>query len=194
VNIVRARSMPINRATPRQTKTRTLLMPLASRWSANLTPSERAAWGSYAAATPIPAPWAGTKTIAGFAMYFRNMRPRLLAGMTLLSAAPSVSGLPTYTTPTFGLLSGGGTLQVGFTSTDAWANEAGGAMFVFVSMQRSSSRTYTTERWTYAGTILGAASPPSSPASFTLTPALVNTRNSIWFRVSVTRADGRLSA
>lgn len=185
--------MPINRATPAQTMTRTLMMPIAGRWSRTLTSVQRAAWGTYAAATPVPAPWGSTRTLNGYAMFYRNMRPRLQAGMTLLSAAPTTSGLPTYTTVTFNLATGGATLYINFTNSDAWAHEVGGAMFVFVSMQRSTSRATTSERWRFVGKILGATSPPASPALFTLNPALTAPHNSIWVRTSVTRADGRLS-
>jgi hypothetical protein len=193
VNVGRSRSMPIYPNTKNQVRTRTLMMPIARRWSSTLNTSQRTAWGTYAAASPIPGPWGGTKKISGYAMYFRCMRPRLNAGMTLLSAGPTTTGLPTYTQPTFGLLTGGGTLQVKFTATDTWATESGAGMFVFISRQKPSSRTHNPEDWKYAGVILGASGPAVNPAIFTLNPALVNPRNSIWFRVSVSRADGRLS-
>lgn len=189
----RARRIPVNTNTVQQQTIRNAVSQLTTRWQNTLTAAQRTAWSTYAAAVPLVGPLGNTRDVGGLAHYVRSNVPRLQAGLAVVDAGPTVMSLPTFSNPTLTIAAPGSTSSMAFTNTDDWANEVGGAMLVFMSREAAPSINFFNGPYRYAGKIVGAGTPPTSPASLT-PPFPVSAGNKIFYRAEVVTADGRLSA
>jgi len=85
-------------------------------------------------------------------------------------------------------------MSVAFTNTDAWANEVGGNMLFWFSRPQNATKTFFNGPYRFAGRIIGAAVPPTSPQTIVMPFAAGPTGSKVFTKVVVIRADGRPSA
>jgi len=91
--VARARTPPVNPNSPRQVDIRSSMGQVSARWTNDLTAAQRAAWNDYAAMTPLPDPFGGTKTVSGRVMYIRTNVTLLDSLGTVTDTAPPTPGV-----------------------------------------------------------------------------------------------------
>lgn len=190
----RARAIPINPNTPEQAAVRNLFGTLADLWINTLTGAQRDAWQTYANNVQLIDRLGEPININALSMYQRSNTPILQAGLPRVDDGPTVFDLPSFTQPSpVGIDTANDELDVTFTNTDAWAKEDDGAMLVYISRPQNATVNYFKGPYRFAGSILGdAMTPPTSPAAIPL-PFPVVAGQRIFYKISVVRADGRLS-
>lgn len=191
---LRKLATPTNPGTPEQEFIRTTMADLSNRWANTLTQVQRDAWDNYALAVPLPGVNGGSNNVGGVGMFNRSNIPRLQAGLTRVNDAPTVNDLGSFTAITVASATASNEhVAIAFDNTDAWANEAGAAMLVYVSRPQNPSINFFKGPYQLAGTILGnAMTPPTSPGVVT-SPFPFAVGQKIFVRVAVTRSDGRYS-
>jgi hypothetical protein len=191
---VRVRATPTNPQTEFQVAVRASMQQLTSRWNTVLTGAQRESWDTYALNVPIPDTLGDPRNVGGIGMYCRSNIPRLQASLGLIDNAPTQYNLGTFTPPSWGNVDASdGTGDVTFTPADPWASTAGGAAFVLVSRGQNPSVNFFKGPYRFAGVILGAGTPPTSPAEITL-PFPVAAGQKVFAQIRIQQADGRLSA
>lgn len=190
----RSRTIPVNPNTSFQSVVRTQLANLTNRWANILTAVQRDAWDTYALNTPLTGPLGDPRNVGGLGMFIRGNVPRAVSGLPLVDNGPTIfdtGGFTPITAPT--ATDTGDLLGFAFTNGDAWAGEDDSAMLIFGSRPQNPGINYFTGPYRYADKVDGdAITPPTSPASVT-NPFAFGVGQRIFFRVSISRADGRLS-
>lgn len=97
----RARVVPINPQTGRQTSVRAALGSLAQRWSTTLTDVQRAAWELYAANVLIPNRLGEPRALSGQQMYVRTNTLALDCEIARIDDAPTTFTVGPTITPAF---------------------------------------------------------------------------------------------
>ena len=191
---LRARAVPVNPNTAQQVAVRSIVSDLSNRWANTLTAPQRAAWDVYALNVPLTGPLGDPRQVSGLNMYVRSNVPIVQSGLSRVDGAPTIFDLGEYTPPTVDAVDSANTeVDIAFTNTDDWANEDGAAMLVFASRPQNQSKNYFKGPYRYAGRINGnGTTAPTSPASIAL-PFPVGVGEKLFVRLSVVRADGRLS-
>lgn len=188
----RGRSVPVNPNTPEQALVRSYFSDAQASWSA-LTSAQRSAWDAYALATPLTNAVGDPVNVGGKGMFTRGLVPRLQASLTQVSAGPTTSGLPALTAPGItSITASSGIMIVTYTNGDSWAIASGGALLVYASRPVSNTINGFKGPYRFAGRVLGAATPPTSPANITL-PFPVAVGQRVFVRFVAVTADGRLS-
>lgn len=191
---MRARTVPVNPNTPAQAVVRAQLNNLVNRWANILTAVQRDAWDTYALNTPLTGPLGDPRNVGGIGMYIRGNVPRAVAGLPLVDDGPTIfdtGGFTPATAPT--ATDTADLIGFAYTNTDGWANEDDSAMLIFASRPQNPGVNYFTGPYRYADKIDGdAITPPTSPASVT-SPFVFGVGQRMFFRISVSRADGRYS-
>lgn len=189
----RRRAIPVNPATAEQQEVRGYFSQLQSAWVNDLTADQRSAWDSYALNTPITDALGNPVNVGGKGMYTRGNVPRLVAGLTRVDNGPTSTGLPSLSAPgVISLVAATDVLTFSFTNTDDWATAVGGALLVFVSRPQSVAVNGFKGPFRFAGRVLGAATPPTSPGTVTSPFNYVAGQKGFCRFVAVT-PDGRLS-
>lgn len=190
---MRARRTPTNPNSPQQAAVRALVAQLTSLWTSTLTQVQRASWGVYALNVPLISKVGDSQNVSGLNMYVRSNVPRIQSGLPRIDTIAAPFDLGDFTFPTFGVDATADEADVTFTNTDAWANEDDSSMLVYASRPVSPSVFFFKGPYRFAGRINGdAVTPPTSPAAIAL-PFAVAPGERIFIKVSVSRADGRLS-
>lgn len=191
----RNRSIPTNPNTVYQQAVRGNMALLSTAWVQTLTAAQRQSWIDFAAAVPYINSLGDPVFLNGVAMYNACNGARLRGGLSRVDDGPTVYSLAELTNPTVASVSAsGGTASIVFTTSDAWNQEDGGALFVYASRPQNASVNFFKGPYRYAGQVTGStSSPPTSPASITL-PFAVAAANRVFFRFIAVRADGRISA
>jgi hypothetical protein len=190
----RTRAIPTNPGTTYQQVIRNIIAALASRWSETLTPTQRAAWQTYADNVPLLNPLGDPINVSGLNMFTRCNVARQQAGVAGVDDAPTVFNLGEFTDPVITADAVGDQASIAFTNTDDWANEDGAYMLSYASRPQNRSINYFKGPYRYMDSIAGnSTTPPTSPAAQDLPFALAYDQN-VFFRVIVVRADGRVSA
>jgi hypothetical protein len=189
----RNRSIPVNPGTVFQTAVRNFMADLTSKWNNLLTPLQRIGWNDYAFLVPLPDTLGEPRNVGGLGMYVRSNVPRLQAALARVDDAPTVYNLGELTAPTIDGAAAPNGLDIGFTNTDEWANEVGGALFVLASKGQNPSINFFKGPYRFTGVVLGAAVPPTSPASLVL-PQTVAAGQQLFVQCRASRADGRLTS
>lgn len=191
---LRARVVPVNPNTPQQQAIRSFVAQLSNLWLTTLNTFQRASWDTYALLVPLPDRLGEPRNVGGLAMYIRSNVPRLQVGLPRVDSAPSIFNLGDYTPVAFSNASAGGnSFDIDFTEADDWVTEDDAAMLVFSSRGQSASINFFKGPYRTLPGILGdLALPPTTP--FAAVPAFALVADQTLFvRVNVTRADGRLS-
>lgn len=192
----RTRAVPVNPNTSFQQTVRGLLAEYATRWG-TLTQTVRDAWGVYATNTPVVNKLGASVTLTGMNMYVRSNTARAQAGLSVVDAAPTTYGLPTFTDAIFGAAVPAGvpTLSIGYTASDAWAQETGGALIIAASRPYGASIGFFKGPFRFTAAVLGDdTTPPTSPETDTTPPFPFAVDNKVAIQVRACLADGRLSS
>ncbi|MCJ7602240.1 MAG: hypothetical protein MUO63_12180, partial [Desulfobulbaceae bacterium] len=83
-------------------------------------------------------------------------------------------------------------LTITFDDNAAWAAEVGGFMMVRMSRPQNPTRNFFAGPFIYAGALVGAVIPISSPLPLACPTPIVEGHN-LWLSARIARADGRLS-
>jgi len=191
---IRNRSVPVNPGSDQQNEVRSFLSVLVAAWTSVLTEAQREAWRTWAANTPQIDSLGQAYTMTGQNAYIKANALQLLIGQTRIDTAPSVFAGAALTTPVaISATDATQVLSVGYTNTDQWAGEVGGALLVFTGRPQNASKLYFKGPYRFAGFIAGESPAPASPDP--ITPAFpfeVDQRVPVKFRAI--NADGRISA
>jgi len=190
---IRNRSIPVNPSSSFQQVVRNLLAVYTARWG-TLSQALRDAWDTYALLTPVTDALGQPITLSGINMYVRTLVFRAqITGVALSDTAPASPGLATLTPPSIVADVSSGII-VTFTTTDIWAIAAGGALAVYQSRAYGIGRAFFKGPYRLAGRILGAGTPPTSPATLTPTPFPYAILQRVFFQVRVTDNTQKLSS
>lgn len=190
---IRARGRPVNRLSEFQRKVRQLLNQAANRWSAHLTPDQRARWYDYAEVVTLHNTLGAQIHIGGNAHYIRSWVARRYLEMPIRDDAPANFNLGEFTPPTLLVTPVGQLGYISFNVDDDWSHEDGAALGYYFSRPGPATREYYRYNYRYQGRTLGSSSsPPTSPISVPM-PLTVYTGQRINLRTIITRSDGRLS-
>jgi hypothetical protein len=191
---LRNRVVPVNPNTARQVAVRAAFGQLSTRWSTQLNAAQRAAWALYGDNVPITNSQGTPINLTGSMMYIRCNTPRLQAGLPIVDDGPTIFSLPDFTAPSVDTFSEAGTnFNVNFTEADTWVDDDDSAMLIYVGRPQGVGRSFFKGPFRATEGILGnSITPPTTPTTIASTYALA-AGNHVWVRVTVTRADGRLS-
>lgn len=191
---MRNRTKPVNPRTGFQTGARTTLAMLSELWHESpMTAAIRTAWDTYSEAIAWKNRLGETIHLTGFTHFLRSNASRLRAGLTIVTAAPTVLELPEQDNSVVISASvAANKLSVIFNNTLPWAGVVGGAMSIQMGRPLSPTRNFCNGPWRYSGKILGAVVPPTSPQlldpAFTLVAG-----QKVWCSACIIRLDGRVS-
>lgn len=189
----RRRAIPVNPSTVQQQAVRGYFASLNAAWNSTLTAAQRSAWDTYALNTSVVDSLGNPVNAGGKGMYIRGNVPRLQAGLTVVSNGPTTFGLPALTGPVLtGIVASTKVVSFTFTNSDNWATTVGGALLVYVSRPVNPSINSFGGPFQYAGRILGAVSPPTSPGTVT-GPFALTAGQKQFVRFIAIDATGRLS-
>lgn len=192
----RARVTPTNPNTLFQQAVRAAVALLSSIWQTTLSQLQRDAWKVYADNVTVTNRIGDQINISGLAMYIRSNVTRLQFNLARIDDAPAIFNLGGFTPPIFNTASAATqTINVIFRvlpGSDAWANEAGGFMFLFWSRPQNSGINFFRGPYRAVGSITGDPVPPVSPATFPV-PFLITEGQRVFTRATVASADGRYS-
>lgn len=189
----RARAIPTNPGSTFQTAVRALMAQMSNIWVNFLTVAQRDAWDTYALNVPIPDSLGEPRNIGGLGQYQRSNIPRLQAGLLRIDTAPVIFDLGDLTLPTIiSVTAATDIASVGYDNTDDWAIAVGGALIVLASRPQNPSINYFTGPYRFAGTVLGAVVPPTTPDPITI-PFGVAVGQKVFFQFRAAFADGRLT-
>lgn len=194
---LRARVLPVNPNSVAQQAVRNSMTSLVQRWTESLTDAQRSKWSDYAAAVPVTNRVGDQVYLTAQNMYVRSnvQRYRYLPA-SLVDDAPVVFDLGTFTPVVIQVDSATGDVAVTFTATDAWNNEDGGFLFVFVGRPINGTRNFFGGPYRQVGAVDGdSVAPPASPMTIGSYPfGLPTAGQRIFARVTAGRADGRYSS
>lgn len=190
----RARAVPTNPNTAFQQVLRNAMGQLTTRWGQTLTQAQRDAWAVFAENVPIVDSLGYSHTIPPMSWYIKANSLRVQSGLSVIDAAPTVFELGTLTIPVLTATAASVTASLAFTNTDAWANEVGGALLVYVSRPQNAAIQFFNGPYRYAGRVNGAGTPPTSPATITLPFTTGPAGSKLFAKVVAVRADGRPSS
>lgn len=192
-NYFRARVTPTDPSTVFQQVIRAAAASLVNFWNDELTPAQRDAWEVYAVNTPLTNPFGASRTVSGLNMYVRGNVSRIQNGLAIVDDAPTLFNLGEFTLTQGGADETSQTLAVVFDNTDAWANETGSSMLVYISRPQNPGINFFKGPYRLAGKIDGDdTTAPTSPTTIPVPFAIVALQRLFW-QIRVTRRDGRLS-
>lgn len=190
---LRGRTIPTNPNSVFQQAVRNNLSVLQTRFLTTLTAAQRLAWNTYAQNTPVTDSLGNSIKLTANQWYVACNSLRLQSGIAVVDAGPTTFGLPTFTLPVPTIAAAGTTVSVAFTNTDAWAIATGGAMLLFASRPQNATINFFKGPFRFAGKVLGAATPPTSPAVITLPFPVGPVGSKMYFRAVAVGVDGRKS-
>lgn len=188
----RARSIPTDPASAFQQAMRNAVSQLVTRWSATLTQAQRDAWEVYGVNVPVTDRLGDTITISGLSWYVKCNTVRQQSSLSVIDAAPVVFTRESLSNPSFTATASTDLASVSFTNTDGWANESGGALLAYFSRPQSVGINFFKGPYRFAGKVVGAGTPPTSPASIAL-PFLVAVGQKVFGRFVAVGSDARTS-
>jgi hypothetical protein len=193
---MRARAVPVNPNTLQQQAVRNYMASRSAAWGSVLTQAQRDGWEAYADQVLLTDALGEPRKGTGLNHYVRCNVPRMQAAMvgSPLQVAPATFDMGSYTNPVLGVVDvSDSTASIAYTATDAWAIAVGGAMLVYISAGQSPATQYFKGPYRYAGKVLGAASPPTSPYACPL-PFAVLLGQKVFVKINFVQVDGRLSS
>lgn len=193
-NYSRARTKPTNPNTALQQKMRAALAFLTTRWGRDLSVARRAAWNLYGDNVAMKNRLGEVIKLTGFNHYIRSNSFRKAYGYALVDDGPIIFELPAKD-PTYAVtvVAATKTMSHVFDNTLAWANEAGGFMFLSCGQPQNRQRNFFAGPWKVTGCIPGdAIAAPASPHD-TNTLWEVGAGQHVWSYARISQADGRLS-
>jgi len=194
-NYIRARTKPVDPASPRQTAARLITTFLAEQWrDSPMDDTKRAQWETYADAINWQNALGEVIHLTGFQHFIRSNARRLCCGLAIVTDGPTILSLPGADTK-FAVAFNATTkkITVTFDDTAEWCDEDGGALQVHQGLPQNPTRNFFGGPWRFADSIDGdAVTAPTSTEDIDPSFVLVATQK-IWARASLIRADGRCS-
>lgn len=191
---VRSRAKPTNPNSEAQAAVRDAMRDVVFAWSNTLTDEQRENWNTYAFNTPTWNRLGEATTKTGQQMFIRGAIPRIQAGLSLPTNAPTSFDLGDISPPTeLEAIDAGNSVQFEFDELDDWVNQAGCALLIYQSRPQNATRTYGKGPYQLASYVAGASTtPPTSPYTFaSLFPLTAGQR--LFLKFNVTMSDGRLT-
>lgn len=193
---IRARVTPTNPNSPQQIKVRNAVSFLANFWNNGLTSGERAIWNTYAENVTVTNRIGDQVLISGMAQYVRSNVARIQADLARADTGPGIFNIGSNSEtriPGFSEATQLGTFTfLNGVLEDAWANEVGGFMFVYISRPQNVSINYFRGPYRIVAVVVGDPVPPVSPLLIN-TPFPIIAGQKIFGRSISCRADGRLA-
>jgi hypothetical protein len=189
----RARTMPVNPSSAAQGNVRGAFGLCVQRWIDTLTDDQREKWSTYAANVALTNPLGDPINVSGMNMYVRCNSVRNRVGLPFVDEGPAIFDLGEYSPPVIDISGGDKSISVAFVDTDEWVDEDDSAMLVQTSPEQNPTVNFLKTPFRRAQEIDGdSVTAPTSPAI--LTGQFFHTiGNAQFWRIRVTRADGRLS-
>lgn len=189
---LRQRAVPVNPSSADQVAVRSIFGNLSTTW-ATITPDQRTAWATYAENTPVTGPLGDPVTLTGQQMFVRCNAARGRAGLGIISDGPTTFGGIILNPVTAVVSIAASQISVTFDDSDPWAGEVGGALLVYNSIDKGQGIEFHKNPYLFAGAVLGAVVPPTSPDTSLTSPYVHALGNNVFFRFRAVRADGRIS-
>lgn len=187
---LRNRSLPVNPASSFQVAIRNAMASLTTRWVETLTQAQRDAWEVYASNVSVLNKVGDVVFLTGLNMYVRSNVQRQVHGLGLIDAAPTTFDLGTMSPITATTDAAADDVDIAFDNTDGWAIATGGYLLVYASRPQNSTINFFAGPYRFAGLVIGAATPPTSPATMTL-PFPIASGNRVFFKANALYPDGR---
>lgn len=195
VRYLRARTIPVDPATPYQRHVRARFRTLSAYWFWQVGDRGRQLWEDYAKNVPVKNALGDTVYLTGrhhfirINMAFTWIRPLL----PLFLLPPTKTSLPAIGQVTFGWQPSLPRILVYFDNTQRWAREIGGFLAVYQSSPRAQTINFFKGPWRWCNEVKGNPFiPPTSPQVFTSSyPIAPSSR--IFFQYRALRADARVS-
>ena len=190
----RTRAIPVNPGSPEQGLVRQILGNLAALWTNTLTAAQRDGWADYAGNVTLLDVLGESINVTPLNMYIRSNSPRIQNGLPRVDTAPTIFNLGDFTAPTVESFTSPTALSLGFNEADAWRTEDDAAMLIYGSRNQGIAINFFKGPYrAYAIQLLGdSVAGPSTPFAG-VNPFNISVGNKVFLKVSVTRADGRLS-
>lgn len=189
---MRARAIPTNPNTPRQSVIRNAMGLAQSAFKA-LDGETRFGWNQYGNNTILTNPLGDEKKLTGRAHFIRQYILRAQADVTQIITFPPLPGLAILSPIEITRHLTTDTVDVAFTNTDAWAANAGGFLAVYQSGPQNGGVDFYKGPFKYVGKVAGAGTPPTSPANMASLQDLESGQR-YFFRVIAVDKDGRLAS
>lgn len=163
----RARTTPINRATPSQTAVRANFGANSKAWSADLTAAERLAWTNFAASNPLVNILGASIIVSGLAMFMKlNQILGVIFEPNITSPPPDLS-VPAIAT-VLGASAVAATPSI-VVNTESQAVVAEAAYYIFATKPLAPGKTPQTSDYRY----VQASSPTAAASTVDITTAYV---------------------
>ncbi len=193
---MRARVTPTNPNSPQQIAVRNAVAFLSNFWNNGLTPGQRAIWNTYAENVTVTNRIGDQVFISGLAQYVRSNVSRIQADLARADDGPGIFNIGSFSAVRIQNFSEATQLgEIAFFTTplaDAWANEVGGFMWIFISRPQNPSINYFRGPYRLVAVVVGDPTPPVSPILINAPfPFIAGAK--IFGRVITARADGRLA-
>ncbi len=194
-NYIRARTTPVNPNSTRQNVIRAAMATASNSWSNTLTPTQRTAWGLYAANINMTNRLGETILISGRSHYLRSNMARINSNLGARNDGPVLLSLPSQDSA-FNVVAnvGAQTLTVTFDDTQDWAGENSAHMIIAMSQPKHSAVNFIGGPFRIVGNLDGSsAASITSPQTLAGLPYVISADQVVGFTGRITRSDGRLS-
>ena len=193
---IRARVTPTNPNSPQQIAVRNAVAFLSNFWNNGLTTPQRRVWETYASNVTVTNRIGDQVFISGMAQYVRSNVSRIQADLARVDDGPGIFNIGSFTAVRIQSFSEATQLgEIAFGNSlldDAWANEVGGFLWVFLSRPQNAAINYFRGPYRLVAVVVGDPVPPVSPIPInTAFPFIAGAQ--IFGRVITGRADGRLA-
>ena len=193
---IRARVTPTNPNSAQQIAVRNAVAFLANFWNNGLTLAQRAIWNTYAENVTVTNRIGDQVFISGLAQYVRSNVSRIQANLDRVDDGPGVFNIGSFSPVEIRNFSEATQLgEIAFRSAlpdDAWANEVGGFLWVFISRPQNPSINFFRGPYRLVAVVVGDPVPPVSPILINAPfPFIAGAK--IFGRVITGLADGRLA-
>ena len=193
--IARNRTVPVNPASAKQTKIRSVMSVVRNAWYNTLTAAQRTAWDSYAEAVEVQNRLGESIKLTGWNHFCRSAACLLYNDLAIVADGPTEMALPEQDgTISITASAASGEISVAFDDEAAWLDETGSHLLVYASRGQAPTINFFKGPYQIAGTVDGDDStPPTTPATITAPFTLIEGQK-VFCQFRIVRADGRLSA
>lgn len=182
--VARARTPPVQPVTARKTAIQGVMSLVSNAWDSVLTQAQRDAWADYAAETPLPEPFGGTKILSGRQMYLRSNMIFGDALGTVQPAAPITPGVGRTVTITLGVTAANGVEILSLTP----AIDVGSVVIVGIGRPVNQSRNFYKAPFTQVTVFTSATGYPAVIKA----PGLVSAGQKYFVSVRRIETDGKV--
>jgi hypothetical protein len=191
---LRARTIPTDPGSVFQTVVRDAMSLLTTRWSNDLTQTQRDAWDVYGANVPVTNPLGDPINLSGISHYTRSNIPRVQAGLDTVDDGPTVFTLAPQEAVLYTASEATQLISAAYLDGRSWASETGSAMLLFASRPQQPSINFFKGPYRLAGIIAGlTGTPPLTPQDVPAPFPFVDGHR-IFMQARMSLVDGRLSS